>query len=176
MILVNSRNQNAAPNSQDYINGAFPPGFMEWPEKGLTFQSNWANWAVGYRFREHLYQSFRSEDQFRELIFIRYNNNAGETIDLLNDFEDNIRAFRIGPDPNAVANDHGNDLPEIRYADILLTRAEALNEISGPNQESIELINQIRNRAGLSDENEISLSDFSLQEQMRDNIFDESKR
>jgi len=175
MILVNSRNQNAAPNSQDYINGAFPPGFMEWPEKGLTFQSNWANWAVGYRFREHLYHSFHPEDQRREPILIRYINNAGETIDLLNDFEDNIRAFRIWPDPNAVANDHGNDLPEIRYADILLTRAEALNEISGPNQESIELINQIRNRAGLTDENEISLSDFSSQEQLRDHIFDERK-
>jgi len=42
----------------------------------------------------------------------------------------------------------GNDIPVIRYADILLSRAEALNEISGPTQESIDLINQVRNRAG----------------------------
>ena len=43
-----------------------------------------------------------------------------------------------------------NNVTILRYADVILYRAEALNELNGPNQESIDLINQIRNRAGLS--------------------------
>ena len=42
-----------------------------------------------------------------------------------------------------------NNVVIMRYADIILYRAEALNELNGPTQESIDLINQIRNRANL---------------------------
>lgn len=44
----------------------------------------------------------------------------------------------------------GNDIPLARYADVLLMLAESINENSGgPTQEAIDLVNQIRNRAGL---------------------------
>lgn len=39
--------------------------------------------------------------------------------------------------------------PVIRYADVLLQWAEALNESQGPSQQALDLINPIRNRAGL---------------------------
>jgi len=39
------------------------------------------------------------------------------------------------------------NFPVIRYADILLTLAEAINEQSGPTAEAYELINQVRRRA-----------------------------
>ncbi|WET01990.1 RagB/SusD family nutrient uptake outer membrane protein [Flavobacterium sp. YJ01] len=39
------------------------------------------------------------------------------------------------------------NFPVIRYADILLSLAEAINEQSGPTAESYELINQVRRRA-----------------------------
>jgi hypothetical protein len=42
-----------------------------------------------------------------------------------------------------------NNVSIIRYADVILYRAEALNELNGPTQESIDLINQIRTRANL---------------------------
>lgn len=41
----------------------------------------------------------------------------------------------------------GHVFPIIRYADILLSRAEALNELTGPNAESIQLINQVKSRS-----------------------------
>lgn len=41
----------------------------------------------------------------------------------------------------------GHGIPILRYADILLCRAEALNELNGPNQESIDLINSVKARA-----------------------------
>ncbi|MGE0589840.1 MAG: RagB/SusD family nutrient uptake outer membrane protein [Cyclobacteriaceae bacterium] len=53
-------------------------------------------------------------------------------------------------DPNSVGANQGNDVPVIRYSDILLSRAEALNEISGPTQEAIDLINEVRDRAQAS--------------------------
>ena len=63
----------------------------------------------------------------------------------------------------------GHSVDILRYADVLLSRAEALNEISGPNAESIGLINQVKARshaklltlAGLS---QTSLRDAILQE------------
>src|SRR5690606_9568556 len=62
------------------------------------------------------------------------------------------------------------DVPMIRYAEVLLNRAEALNEINGPNQESVELLNRIRERAGVP---EFSLSDFSSKELMRNALLEE---
>lgn len=41
----------------------------------------------------------------------------------------------------------GHVFPILRYADILLCRAEALNELSGPNAEAIGLINQVKARS-----------------------------
>ncbi|GAO42151.1 RagB/SusD family nutrient uptake outer membrane protein [Flavihumibacter petaseus] len=41
----------------------------------------------------------------------------------------------------------GHGIPILRYADILLCRAEALNELNGSNQESIDLINMVKGRA-----------------------------
>jgi hypothetical protein len=61
-------------------------------------------------------------------------------------------------------------VPEIRFADILLSRAEALNEIEGPNQESIDLINEVRERAGLSD---LLLSDFTSKDMLRNHLLKE---
>ncbi|MEL7160776.1 MAG: RagB/SusD family nutrient uptake outer membrane protein, partial [Bacteroidota bacterium] len=47
-------------------------------------------------------------------------------------------------------NDSGTDVYVIRYADVLLKLAEALNE-TGNAGEAIPLLNQVRNRAGLAD-------------------------
>jgi len=41
----------------------------------------------------------------------------------------------------------GHVFPILRYADALMSRAEALNELSGPNQESIELVNKVKARS-----------------------------
>jgi starch-binding outer membrane protein, SusD/RagB family len=63
----------------------------------------------------------------------------------------------------------GHSVDILRYADVLLSRAEAINEISGPNAECIGLINQVRNRShakplNLADYNQSSLRNAILQE------------
>lgn len=152
----------------NYINGAFPAGFSRDPRTGLTFQNSWRNWAAQYRLYDRFYESFDPEDQRLNLIIDEYINNAGDTVSLQGN--NNTRSFKYWPDPNGLGNEHGNDIPGIRYADILLSRAEALNEINGPNQESIDLINQVRDRAGLED---VSLADFGSTEDLRMHLLDE---
>ncbi len=63
----------------------------------------------------------------------------------------------------------GHSVDILRYADVLLSRAEALNEVNGPTQESIDLINQVKNRSHaipltLAGFNKATLRDAILQE------------
>lgn len=80
--------------------------------------------------------------------------------------------MKFPPDPATQGASHGNDFPFVRYADILLSRAEALNELDGPNPLSIDLLNEIRNRAGLSDK---AIEDFPTKESLRDHLLDERR-
>ena len=73
-------------------------------------------------------------------------------------------------DPNGPQTYYdGHSVDILRYADVLLSRAEALNELNGPNAESLSLINQVKARshapqlilAGLT---QSSLRDALLQE------------
>ncbi|MBK0382260.1 RagB/SusD family nutrient uptake outer membrane protein [Pedobacter sp. SD-b] len=57
------------------------------------------------------------------------------------------------------------NVPVLRYADVLLMRAEALNEISYPNLEALSILNQIRTRAGLLVSK--TLLDYPTQESLR---------
>lgn len=165
-ILVDPQIPNGSGNW--FINGAFPPGFKEDPKTGLVMQSNWNIWAAQYRLYDSFYNSFEPGDKRKDLIISSYINQAGQTVSLLNN--NDTRSFKYWPDPDAISNDHGNDVPEIRYADILLSKAEALNELKGPNQESIDLINQVRERAGLND---LSLADFSSTEALNKELLRE---
>ncbi len=177
MMLLNTAHPQGpgGPNGQNYMNAAFPWGFQEWPAKGLVMQSNWNNWASQYRLLDSFYESFEDGDLRQEPILVEYVNQAGDTVNLRQDYNDATRAFRWWPDPNANGNLHGNDVPEVRYAHILLARAEALNELDGPNQESINLINQIRDRAGLTGPDNVSLTDFNSKEELRNHILNERK-
>ncbi|MFC4870296.1 RagB/SusD family nutrient uptake outer membrane protein [Negadavirga shengliensis] len=164
MIMVNAAIPQMFANN--YMPAAFPIGFRSWPEKGLIMQSNWNNPQTQYRLRDGFYDSFEEGDLRKEPILTAYINNAGNTINL-RDQPDNTRSFRYWPDPDAQGENHGNDVPEIRYADILLSRAEALNELNGLNQESLNLINEVRFRAGLED---LEMSDFSGETDLRTHI------
>ncbi|WP_186755164.1 RagB/SusD family nutrient uptake outer membrane protein [Echinicola salinicaeni] len=152
----------------NYINGAFPGGFANDPKTGLTFNNSWRNWAAQYRLYDSFYNSFEEGDKRMDLIIDSYINGKGNTVSLLNN--NNTRSFKYWPDPNGLGNEHGNDVPGVRYSDILLSRAEALNELNGPTQESIDLINMVRNRADLED---LQLSDFTSTEQLREHLLNE---
>lgn len=164
MIMVNATIPQLFGNN--YMPAAFPIGFRSWLDKGLVMQTNWNNPQTQYRLRDSFYESFEEGDLRKEPILTTYVDNAGNNVNLL-DQPDNARSFRFWPDPNAQGESHGNDAPEVRYADILLSRAEALNEINGPTEEALALINEVRNRAGLVN---LILSDFNTQTELRSHI------
>ena len=148
----------------NYLNGAFPDGFQRWPRTGLTWQENWANWAAQYRLYDEFVNSFPEGDDRLRALMREYITMQGETVRLLG--ADNTRSFKFWPDPDAQGR-HGNDLPVVRYADILLSRAEALNELNGPNPESVDLINQVRGRVGVEG---ISQSDVGSKQALRNHL------
>lgn len=57
------------------------------------------------------------------------------------------------------AKESNQDFPLIRYADVLLMRAEALNELD-QSPEAHDYLNMVRNRAGLDDLSDLSKADF----------------
>lgn len=70
-------------------------------------------------------------------------------------------------------NNGSINFPVMRYSDVLLMIAEASNEVSGPTQEAIDAINEVRERAGAVP---VSLSDFTDQAALRQFIFEERTR
>src|SRR5690606_3265716 len=100
--------------------------------------------------------SFENGDVRKDLIITDYVNKSGNHIQLLG--RDKSLSLKYGFDSEASGAVYGNDIPVIRYADILLSRAEALNEVNGPSLEVIDLINKVRERAGVSP---LILEDYS---------------
>jgi hypothetical protein len=71
----------------------------------------------------------------------------------------NVRKFLV---PLSVASSYNNspeDFPVLRYADVLLMKAEALNEL-GQTTQAEEPLNEVRTRAGLGDVSGLSQSDM----------------
>lgn len=66
------------------------------------------------------------------------------------------------------------DVPILRYADVLLVYAEALNELNGPSAEAYTYIDKVRARAGIS-----LLADIApnlTKDQFRDSVFQERRK
>lgn len=151
-------------HGNNYMAHAFPPNY--------PVQSNWINFGAQFCVYNSWVETYHPSDKRLEWFIFNYTEPNGTVHNLLdpNDAGRAVRCFKYVPDPSGVSASHGNDVPMIRYAEVLLNRAEALNELNGPNQESVDLLNQIRNRAEAP---EYSLSDFPSNEVMRDALLDE---
>ncbi len=130
----------------------------------------------GYKVPWDIYDKFDSDDQRLASLWGEMN-----TVDGVVDIR-SIDAtwaqmgavpYKYPADPSAVGTPHGNDKIVYRYADVLLLRAEALNNITPLSFESIDLINEIRDRAGAD---LIQASDFADQAALNDFILDERFR
>ena len=61
----------------------------------------------------------------------------------------------------------GINIRIMRYSDVLLRAAECENEVSGPTQQAIDWINQVRSRANLAD---LNLADFGTKDKLFEQI------
>jgi hypothetical protein len=126
--------------------------------------------AAEYRIRSEFLDLFDPEDERLDAFLFEFVNTSGETVQL---GEDNVRSFKFPEYPNQGISRSADDFPFLRYADILLTRAEALNELDGPNDASVDLLNRVRDAAGVST---FSVGDFASKADFRDFLLDERGR
>jgi hypothetical protein len=167
-IWVSQGNILDAGAGCQYMNGARPIAYKSLVDGSLLLLPGMRNWAAQYRIYDSFYNSFEPGDRRKNLIIHEFISSSDDTVSLLN--ADNTRSFKYWPNDEWNVNSYGNDHPDIRYADILLARAEALNEINGPTQASIDLINQVRTRAGLPD---LALGSFATTADLRAHILKE---
>ncbi|MBN1950178.1 MAG: RagB/SusD family nutrient uptake outer membrane protein [Bacteroidales bacterium] len=106
---------------------------------------NYYDWSGDIRSTTSFYESFESGDLRREGLF---RSSDGTT--------DPIMLLKYPADPATDGRYSGNDYPFIRYADILLMKAEALTQLDDP-ENAVNEINKVRARAGLAG---INAADF----------------
>lgn len=141
MVWTLPKNASQGDVANNYMALTFP-NKATYPE---PYVNNNSFAAITYLY-DSFVNSFASGDTRRDMIVTSWTNVAG----VLQKGLGNNKSipFKYQWDPNSVGANDGNDVPVIRYSDILLSRAEALNEVaSTPTQEMIDLINQVRTRA-----------------------------
>lgn len=147
----------------------FPPGY--------PILTNWIIFGAQFKLYTRFVDNFEPADKRLKMILTSYTDTQGNFHEMNKDGSgnalNNARSFKFVPDPNGLSADMGNDIPVIRYADILLSRAEALNEMNGPTQAAVDLINEVRSRAGAA---VIQLSAYPSKETLRDFILAERGR
>lgn len=106
----------------------------------------------GYKMNWEFFDTFELQDQRLNTIISSYTTKSGEKITR------GIGALNIGAVPMKYGYDASIvgaigtiDVIVYRYADVLLSLAECINENSnGPTKEAIELVDRVRKRAGLN--------------------------
>ncbi|MEC7262495.1 MAG: RagB/SusD family nutrient uptake outer membrane protein, partial [Bacteroidota bacterium] len=134
----------------------------------FPYPNNSAFAAQTYLFDDFV-DSFDPNDSRKDLIITEWTNTDGVAQQAYG-FDKSFPA-KYPFDPAAIGASDGNDWPIYRYSDVLLSRAEALNEVSGPTQEIIDLINEVRGRAGAPD---LTLAGYT-KDSLRDAIIQERK-
>jgi hypothetical protein len=171
IMVIPSKNQDGFGNW--FTAGSMPPNFKTSAQiPAFIWQPGMANFATQYRLRDAIVNSFDLNNDKRAILILRnYVNISGATINLMTT-TDNARSMKYW-DNNTVGNHSGNDIPVLRYADILITRAEALNELNGPTQIALDLLNLVRSRAGIGN---LTLAVATSKEILRDLILAERGR
>lgn len=118
------------------------------------------------------YDSFDPADRRRELLIPTYAAvNSGGNPNGVTKTRANMRGPVLAkyPDDDPTAF-MGNDIPVLRYADVLLMMAEAINGQNGPNTEAIGFVNQVRNRSNIGN---LSPADIASKQAFADAILRE---
>jgi hypothetical protein len=155
------------------------------PTDHPVVQNRWQYYTVNWDF----YNTFGNEDDRKKCFFPEFMGSddllhkqapslgaqppAGEL------YMPDVATRKYADDETTTYYD-GHSVNILRYADVLLSRAEALNEISGPTTEAIDLINQVKGRSHakllvLTDYTQATLRDAILQERGWE-LFYEGKR
>lgn len=107
---------------------------------------------------KNLYDTYQPADKRRDVTIRMYSASSIPAAPASIIFPAYVYKYR---DPSATANGEGsNNFPIVRYADVLLMYAEALNEQAAGNTLAYDAVNRIRERAGLADLEGLTQSQF----------------
>lgn len=128
----------------------------------------------GYKVPWEFYDTFDPQDTRLETLQRYYQNKFGETVDAREEWYGAL-PLKYSEDPAGTDVNQGVDYVIYRYADVILAKAEALNELNGPSQDAIDLINDVRKRAFPNMPAKLlKLTDFAGdKDKLRDAILDE---
>ncbi len=154
---------DAVPNW--YMQHLFPGGYAQGfaGSKSIERGGGWYGFSMPWEF----YDKFEDGDLRKNTIISEYTNSAGELVDRDNGLRGAIPLKYTSIEGNGP--DYAIDWVIYRYADVLLSVAEAINEQRGPS-DAYQYVNQVRDRAGVSGWNGLT------QEEFREAILDERGR
>lgn len=171
MIWALPKNPQGAVNAIQAL--TYPPSYPRpYPNNGVFA-------ARTYLFDDFV-NSFEDGDTRADMIVTEWVDTNGDPQQGLGNDQSFPAKYEF--DPNSSGWQCGNDVPIVRYSDVLLSRAEALNELAGaPTQEMIDLINEVKSRAGatplmLADHDKASLRDAIIQERKWEFFFEGKSR
>ena len=156
------------------------------PENHPVVQNRWQYYAVTWDF----YNSYDNADDRKACFYPIYNGVDGlkytqpptqsATPPTGSFYMPDVATKKYADSVGSTTYYDGHSVDILRYADVLLSRAEALNELSGPTAESISLINQVKARSHaklltLAGQTQSGLRDAILQERGWE-LFYEGKR
>ena len=113
------------------------------------------------------YDRFEPNDQRKQRLIAEYKGTDGITYNRSNPgaiLDWGPLALKMSQDADRTTGLSTVDIIMYRYADVLLSKAEAIANAGAPTQEAMELVNVVRRRAGLADKllsDYISLATFN---------------
>lgn len=121
---------------------ALPGNYEDPTGKALT------QWG-GYKMPWATYDKFDQADKRLERLLAKWTLADGTVFDARANNYIGAIPMKYSIDPNATGENHGVNIIVWRYADVLLSLAEAINEVSGPTEEAYNLVKAVRLRADL---------------------------
>ncbi|MBD8388831.1 RagB/SusD family nutrient uptake outer membrane protein [Dysgonomonas sp. BGC7] len=183
-ILFAVRSRKDLPNGSSDIGMNFTPWNydMGWDLFSVPLELAWKFDKADQRFTELLVTNFKNV--YDEPIYYRipasieevgkvYALNvpsAGErTLELDAAYTKKYKYLR----PGSYNYNTNNNMVILRLADIILCKAEILNELNGPSQDALNLVNNIRERAFQNTTHNLQLINYTSKEGLRSAICDE---
>lgn len=138
-------------------NGVYSPDFYSAPNvpELVRDPAQMSAWATNFRVRDWVIDAMDANDARLIPIVDDYIDVSGANQKYSDQRSDNRRNIKFF-DPNGSGNFHGCDFPWVRYADILLARAEALNQLNQSIGEARNLVIEVRERSELTDHTSVN--------------------
>lgn len=163
-FLIANKNGKEAVFEMQALSGGFNEG--SWMQGYMRPNFDRVNGVAGFGDdppTESIYRAYRADDKRRNVTLRLYSATSTPAAPASVLFPCYVYKYL---DPTATGNgDGGNNYPIIRYPDVMLMYAEALNEQTANSTEAYGMVNRIRSRAGLP-----NLTPNLSQAQFRDSV------